>query len=155
SIPVLQRDDTGDFITAQFDMRDTWSDGSLRWCECSFFTTSLPAHSSADVHVFAQVGSFNNTSVFTDTTIAGASDIKVALTNLTDYLGNTYATGSTEIGFNSARSVNLEHIKSGPVCDQYKAWAFFPNQGGGASDQLAYFGYVTGWNDPANPGSIL
>ena len=137
-VPVIQTAG-GTILPSQFDLRNSWSDGSLRWCEVSCVGPSLAGGATLGIQVHVSNGVFNNNSVRVLADITSASTICMALTNLTDFNGAVYAGGATSATFNAASAINLEKVKSGPVCDQWKAWMFFPGQGGGTFDQLAAF----------------
>ena len=141
-------------MPAQYDLRRTWSDGSLRWCEVSCISSSIAPGGRLEIQVYAAAGTYNNTSTCNIADITATTDFKVSLDNLTDFIFRPYATGSSTASFNSASAIHLDKIKSGPICDQWRAWMYFPNQGGGKSDQLAAFFYVTAWTNP-HTGSLL
>ena len=146
--PKLRRADNDVEIPAQFDLRNVWSDDSLRWCEVSCIAPSIAAGQELAVEVYAATASYDNTAARVLSDITGSTDLKIALTNLTDFNFSTYATGSSTADFNTASAqggIYLEKLKSGPICDQWKAWMMFPDQGGSTADQLAGMFYVTAW----------
>jgi hypothetical protein len=143
-VPVLVSQ-SGTAIPAQFDLRNTWPDGSLRWCEVSCMVPSIAGSGLAQAYIYSAFGSFDSAPRRSLADITSNSNIQVAITNCKDSTGTAYNGGSMTAGFNAASVINIEHIKSGPVCDQWKAWMFFPSQ----QNLLAYF-YVTAWTNQSN-----
>lgn len=144
---------SGTVIPAQFDLRNNWSDGSLRWCEISCVLPSIAANGSLAIRLGAVTGSFNNAQYRSLSDISGTGcNPTVSITNCTDYLGTTFMGGSQSASFSSAAAqggIYLEKVKSGPVCDQWKAWMFFPGQPSGG-EQLAVWFYVTAWTNQSS-----
>jgi hypothetical protein len=128
-------------IPAQFDLRNTWSDGSLRWCEVSCIAPSIAGGGTLAVKIHRTLGSYDNTQTRDITDITGNTDFTVNLTAATDYLSSSYEGGTLEASFNDAVA-GVELIKSGPVCDQWRCWAPFETQ---TNDHLAAYFYVTAW----------
>ena len=152
AVPQL-RTQTGTVLPTQFDLRNTWPDGSLRWCEVSCVAPSIAASAFLPVNVSAVSGTYDNAARRNVSEIAGAGcNPTVAITNCTDYLGATFMSGAQNATFSAAVAqggIFLEPIKSGPICDQWKAWMFFPGQPSGG-EQLAAFFYVTAWTNQNN-----
>jgi hypothetical protein len=147
NVPQIRRADTNAIIPAQFDMRNSWPDGSLRWCEVSCVGPSITGRGKLRINVLSVSGRYNNTSARSLSDITSNTDLKVVITNCTDSKGTAYNGGSMTASFNtaSAASGKTELIKSGPVCDQWRSWMFFPGQ-----QNLACWFYVTAWTNKSN-----
>lgn len=142
NVPIVTRADAGTQLPAQFDLRSSWPDGSLRWCEVSCVGPSLAPGSKLIINIKSIKGSYNNSSARTLSDVTANSDLKVVITNCTDFNGVPFAGGSFTADFNSASCIpgQLEQVKRGPVCDQWRAWMLFPGQ-----SQLGVWFYVTQW----------
>jgi hypothetical protein len=128
-------------IPAQYDLRNTWPDGSLRWCEVSCIHPAIAGSGTSDVEVWSVTGSYDNTPSRTvdDVDATGGHDFNVAITAATDYTGSTYAGGTLDAAFNDG---TIDVVKSGPVCVQWRSWMPFDTQ---TDENLAAWFYVTAW----------
>jgi len=150
--PALKRADTGGILPAQFDLRSTWPDGSLRWCEVSCVAPSVQPRAALTVDLYSEAGSYNNAKTRSLADITSNSDIKIAISNCVDYSGARFMGGAQTLRFNAASNLRAELVKSGPICDQWRVWDWFPGQPSGG-EQLAGFFYVTAWTKQSN-GSL-
>lgn len=157
SIPVITRSTTT--ITAQFDERTTWEDGSLKVCVLSMIDTDFAGLETRTYSIKAQVGSFNNTSLRSLADL-GSHDFKVEFTNLTQSTNSSGTDGPTNtttrgsgtftgsLNTQSAVATRVQQYHAGPVCTSYKIWGMATDNTGGAEDaHLKQNWYVTFWNN--------
>lgn len=144
--PKIQRADTSAQLPAQFDLRRTWSDGSLRWCECSLVAPSIAGGGTLSVRVRSEVGAYNNTASRVLSDITGATTLNLALANVTDFNGVAEGSGAWAADFDTASAVagNTEVMKSGPICVQWRTWMYFKD-GATPHAHLGAWFYATAW----------
>lgn len=152
SIPAITQG--GNAITAQFDERNTWSDGSLKLCVLSMMDTDFSGNESRTYAIAAQVGTFNNTGLRTLSDITGAHTFQVKFANVTTYDGtNTVARGSgaftADCNTHAGVATRVKNYHSGPVCSSWEIWGMATDNTGGAADpDLQTVTYWTAWNNP-------
>lgn len=140
-------------ITAQFDNRNTWSDGSLKSCVVSFIDDAFTAGETRDYDAMMVPGSsFDNTGTLSISDITSNTDFKVDLSSFTQYNGTSTTTrgdGTASIAFNTiaATATRLTKRCSGAVYEEWDAWGFFVNGDTTTDDHLDGRGYVGVWKD--------
>lgn len=135
TVPVLTVD--GVLAPAQFDMRNTHSDGSLKLAICTANLSAFTGSQNKACVVSAVAGAFNNTGIYSPSDVATYCDYEVKFTSAQSYNGTnrttspdngtyaTYGSGSFTASLNDALSVptRVTKIRSGPVCEGWQCWA--------------------------------
>lgn len=149
SVPVITQGATT--ITAQFDERNFWSDGSLKLCVLHMMDTDFSGSESRTYTISKQTGSYNNTSLRTLADVTGAHTFQVTFNTVTNYLNATYGSGAFTADFTTQSGVatRVYQYHSGPVCTSWEVWGMATDNSGGAPDaHLKTIWYVTAWNNP-------
>lgn len=150
-VPVVTRGATP--ITAQFDERNYWSDGSLKIAVMAMMDTDFTSGllEVRSYTISKQLGSYDNTSLRTLADVTGAHTLQVTFNSVTNYLGATYGSGAFTADFTTQSGVTTRTYKyhSGPVCTSWEVWGMATDDSGGSPDShLKTVWYVTAWNNP-------
>lgn len=149
SVPKVSVQGGAEVTQIQFDRRSTWSDGSLKRCECRFVDTDLAGSASRTYEIEAKSAFYDNTERIAIATIETAALINILITNLTDVTSaSTVGSGTFEAAFNDTTVVHRTKIGGGAAAEIWQVAIFVTDQTGGAADaHLKARFTVEAWND--------